>query len=72
MKQFASYEKNLTITVQHITHTVRILLNTTKGDLAFILKDVPDNATVTMIVDDSDLEGYGEIIFEEQIVKEQL
>ena len=66
MKKFASYEKTHKITVEHIIHTVRILLNSTKGDLARILQDVPKNAKVTMIIDDSDLEGYGEIIFEEQ------
>ena len=65
MGNYASYEKYIVSKVEKITHTVRIKLNEPAGSVMKTLKNVPPDATVTMVVDDSELEGYGEIVFEE-------
>ena len=66
MEIYASYEKKIISQIEKIQHTVRIRLNEKAGSIINTLRQVPPNATVTMVVDDSKLEGgFGEIIFEE-------
>ena len=65
MTQFASYEKEYVGRVETIRHTIKIKLNSRAIDIKTILANVPDTAIVTMIVDDSELGNYGEIVFEE-------
>jgi len=66
MNPFASYEKSVESTVTKITHTVRILLNSDRRALEQALKNVPYTAKVSMIVDDTENEKYGEIVFVEE------
>ena len=65
MGNFASYEKVVTAKVVRTKHIVRIRLNEQVLDVIRTLKNVPQDAVVTMLVDD-ELEGYGEIVFEEE------
>ena len=66
MKNFASYEKSIESTVTTVKHTVRILLNSNRSAIEEALKNVPYTAKISMIVDDTELENYGEIIFTEE------
>ena len=65
MKKCTSYEKEIITTIEKIKHTVRFKLNSKAADVIEILKQVPPEATVIMIVDDTELGGYGEVVFEE-------
>jgi len=65
MKNFTSYEKTTEMKVITVKHTVRILLNASALSVKQTLDNVPNNAIVAMVVDDTELENYGEIVFEE-------
>ncbi|MBE9572209.1 MAG: hypothetical protein IMF11_16395 [Proteobacteria bacterium] len=67
MRRYASYEKSIEATVTTVKHTVRILLNSDRSALENALRNVPYAAKVSMIVDDTESENYGEIIFTEEI-----
>ena len=66
MKNYASYEKHIVGRIETVRHIVRIKLNERASDIAQTLKRVPPDAIVTKVVDDLELEGYGEIVFEEE------
>ena len=67
MKNFASYEKSVEATVTTVKHTVRILLNSDRSAIENALRNVPYTAKISMIVDDTEIENYGEIVFIEEI-----
>ena len=67
MENFASYEKHTESIITTIQHTVRILLNSDRASIEAALKNVPYGAKVKMIVDDTDCEYYGEVIFTEEV-----
>lgn len=64
--EFATYEKNIESKVIQIRHTIRIKLNSNRRNIEDALKNVPYNAIVSMIIDDTDLGDYGEIHFLEE------
>ena len=68
MKNYTSYEKEVIARVEKIKHTVRIRINERAVHIIESLRQVPSDAVVTAIVDDSGfgVDGFGEIIFEEQ------
>jgi len=68
-KPFASYEKTDIVKIERIDHTIRLRLNARKIDVMDTLKNVPGHATISMIVDDIDLEGYSKIVFSEEFRK---
>ena len=72
MENFATYEKSIESSVTTIKHTVRILLNSDREAIENALKNVPYSAKVSMIVDDTDLENYGEIVFEDTEIRHHL
>jgi len=67
MENFATYEKSIESTVTTIKHTVRILLNSDRSGIEAALDNVPYTAKVSMVVDDTKLGGYGEIVFTEEV-----
>ena len=67
MENFALYEKHIETTVTTVKHTVRILLNSNRKAIEQALENVPYGAVVSMIVDDTKLDNYGEIVFIEEI-----
>lgn len=66
-QQFISYQKRSVVKIETIKHTVRLRLNDKKSDIIKTLENVPDDAIVSMVVDDTALGAYGEIIFEEHV-----
>lgn len=65
MNNFVTYEKDVQSVVTRIRHIVRIKLNSAPSDIIKVLSNVPDNAKVSMIVDDLNL-GAAEITFDEE------
>ena len=70
MKDFASYEKIIESTVVTIKHILRIRLNTRAIDVIELLRIVPPEATVSMIVGDDTNEGSGELVFVQEQLKD--
>ena len=68
MENFASYEKEIDSVVTRIKHTVRILINSNREAIEEALKNVPYTAKVYMVIDDTELENCGEIVFFEDKV----
>ncbi len=69
MKNGANYEKHVVNNIKTIRHIVRIRLNERASDVIQTLKNVPPNAIVAMVVDDNEIGGHGEIVFEEEKIK---
>ena len=65
---YASYEKQIECRCIRERHIVRIRLNETKNSLLQSLSDVPDCATVSMIIGDdahsNEHPAHGEIYFD--------
>jgi len=65
-RRFASYEKVVVPTKIRVWHGVRIPLNAEATSVLDAMNKVPSRATVSMVVDDTENGGYGEIVFIEE------
>lgn len=64
---FSSYEKQFESIVTRVRHVVRLRLNSDAVDIKKSLSNVPDDAKLSMVVDDE--EGVCELYFDEERTK---
>lgn len=64
----ASYEKQFESIVTRVRHVVRARFNSDAKSLKKSLSNVPDDAILTMVVDDE--EGVGELYFDQEKIKD--
>lgn len=66
MELLPLYKKTVKAKITLIEHTLRVPLNMKASAIKEALAKVPDNAMVSMVVDDTENGDYGEIIFTEE------
>jgi len=65
MNDFSGYTKVLENKLIRIKHQIKVRLNDKAIDIKALLANVPDNAILSMVVDD-DEDGIGELEFVEE------
>ena len=66
MSEYSGYVKTLESKLVRVKHQCNLRINSRAGDVKEILSNVPDDAILTMIVDDDYEEGVGELTFVEE------